>query len=194
MNIIAKKVNCLLFYILLLAPVTPALAQNNHASSGAPSQFKSFTTALAQINLAFTFPEGFKEIKAPATESFPFDYAMELPDADFEIWFRINTQKESEKLIIEKNIHVANPDSLYVRLAEDQIAAFTSDNTYLKRKLPDYILNRYNADDGSTFLMDLNDSPITKHYKYALLTVLEKTNVGIVLAICFSNEKGPDFF
>jgi len=192
MNTVTKKINSLLIYILLLTLITPAFAQTNHTQQ--VSQFKSFTNALNHVNLAFTFPEGFKEIKAPDTESLPFDYAMELPDADFEVWFRVSTQKENEKFIVERNIHVVNPDSLYVRLAENQIAAFTPDDGYLKRKVPDYILNRYNADDGSTFLFNLDDSPVTKHYKYALLTALTKTNVGTVFTICFSNEKGPEFF
>jgi hypothetical protein len=149
---------------------------------------------LAQVNLTFTFPEGFKEIKAPNTESFQFDYAMKLPYADFEIWLRINTQKENEKLLADKNIHVNNPDSLYVSIAQDQITSFTSERNYLKRSLPDYILNRYNADEGATYLLSIDDSPKTKHYKYAFLTVLQKNKQGTLLAICFTNDKGPEFF
>jgi hypothetical protein len=36
--------------------------------------------------------------------------------------------------------------------------------------------------------------PITKHYKYALLITLQKAQTGTILAICFANEKGPEFF
>jgi outer membrane lipoprotein-sorting protein len=191
MNAITRRVNCFLFYVLLLLLATPAFAQVNHAPAG--NQLKNFTNSLAQVNIAFTFPEGFKEIKAPNTDAFPFDYAMELPDADFEVWMRINTQKENEKFLADKNIHIAT-DSLYKSLAKDQITAFTSENSYLKRRLPTYILERYNADAGSTYLLNLDDSPITKHYKYALLVVLQKNGAGTIMAICFTNEKGPEFF
>ncbi len=191
MNTITKRINWFLFYFLLLLPAIPVLAQGSHAAGG--SQFRNFTNSLTQVNIAFTFPEGFKEIKAPNTETLPFDYAMELPDADFEVWIRINTQKEDEKILADKNIHITT-DSLYKALAKDQITAFTTENSYLKRGLPHYILNRYNADAGSTYLLNIDDSPITKHYKYALLVVLQKNGAGTIMAICFTNEKGPEFF
>jgi outer membrane lipoprotein-sorting protein len=191
MNAITKSINCFLFSVLLLLLATPVFAQVNHSPAG--NQLKNFTNSLAQVNITFTFPEGFKEIKAPNTDAFPFDYAMELPDVDFEVWMRINTQKENEKFLADKNIHIAT-DSLYKSLAKDQITAFSAENSYLKRGLPSYILDRYNADAGSTYLLNLDDSPITKHYKYALLVVLQKNGAGTIMAICFTNEKGPEFF
>jgi outer membrane lipoprotein-sorting protein len=191
MNAITRRINCFLFNVLLLLLATPVFAQVNHAPAG--NHLKNFTNSLAQVNIAFTFPEGFKEIKAPNTDAFPFDYAMKLPDADFEVWMRINTQKENEKFLADKNIHIAT-DSLYKSLAKDQIMAFSAENSYLKRGLPPYILERYNADAGSTYLLNLDDSPITKHYKYALLVVLQKNGAGTIMAICFTNEKGPEFF
>jgi len=189
MNIITKN-KSFLFILLSFLISSAAIAQKPIGNT----QLRSFYTELAQVNLGFTFPEGFKEIKVINTETFPFDYAVELPGADFEIWFRINTQKENEKLLADKSIRVSGPDSLYIGVAQDQIAAFTGDKNYLKRGLPPYILERYNADAGSTYLLNLNDSPITKHYKYALLIVLQKNKLGTLMAICFTNEKGPDFF
>ncbi|HTH81318.1 MAG TPA: hypothetical protein VL490_00195 [Mucilaginibacter sp.] len=192
MNIITKKITDLLLIPLLLLVFAPAIAQVNHTPQS--PQFKNFSNQLAQINLSFNFPEGFKEIKAVNTESLPFDYAMEIPGADFEIWFRVNTQKDNEKLVADKNLHITNPDSLYVGVAQDQIGGFSSDKNYLKRRLPHYILDRYNADAGSTYLLNLDDSPLTRHYKYALMIVLQKNHAGTVLAICFTNEKGAEFF
>lgn len=169
----------------------PVIAQINRSPTG---QSKSFNSALAEVNMTFTFPEGFKEIKAPNTENFPFNYALSLPGSDFEIWMRVSTQKENEKLLADKNIRVANPDSLYINIAQDQVAAFTSDKNYMRRSLPTYILERYNADAGCIYLLSIADSPITKHYKYGFLTVLQKNKTGTVLAVCFTNEKGPEFF
>jgi hypothetical protein len=193
MNVITKKVNRFLYFVFLLLLAGPVTAQVNRGT-GNQSQLKNFTSSLAPLDITFNFPEGFKEIKAPNTESFQFDYAMTLPGADFEIWLRVNTQKENEKLLADKNIRITNPDSLYLGVAQDQIASFTSEKNYLKRGLPDYILNRFNADGGSTYLLSIDDSPLTKHYKYAFLTILQKSKVGTVLAICFTNDKGPEFF
>jgi hypothetical protein len=190
--IVTKKIKSLLLTTMLFWMVTPAIAQVNHAQGS--GQLKSFYTSLAEVNLNFTFPEGFKEIKAINSESFPFDYAMEMPGADFEIWLRVNTQKENERLLADKNIHPSSPDSVFVNIAQEQLAAFTSDRNYLKRGLPPHILDRYNADEGSTYLLSLDDSQVTKHYKYALLIILQKNRMGTVMAVCFTNEKGPEFF
>jgi hypothetical protein len=191
MNAVTKKINCFVWSILLLMLAVPVTAQVSHVVTG---QSKTFTSALAEINLTFTFPEGFKEIKAPNTENFPFDYAMELPGSDFEIWMRVSTQKENEKLLADKNIHVTNPDSLYINIAQEQITAFTAEKNYMRRNIPPYILERYNADAGSVYLLSIADSPVTRHYKYGFLTVLQKNKTGTVLAMCFTNEKGPEFF
>jgi len=192
MNVITK-INCLLFVFLLFF-AAPVVAQTGRTTTGAQSQLKNFYASLAQIDVAFTFPEGFKEIKAPNTDSYQFDYAMILPNADFEIWFRINTQRENEKLLSDKNIKVNNPDSLFINIAQDQIASFTPEKIHSKRTLPQYILNRYNADAGCIYLISINDTPVTKHYKYAFVTVLQKNGIGTVMAICFTNDKGPEFF
>jgi hypothetical protein len=193
MNIITAKINYLLVTLLLLL-AAPVVAQTTKATISAATQLKTFNTSLAQIDVSFNFPEGFKEIKAPNTDSYQFDYAMVLPDADFEIWFRVNTQKENEKLLADKNIRVNNTDSLFVNIAQDQISTFTSEKAYSKRTLPQSILDRYNADAGCIYLVSIDDTPITKHYKYAFVTVLQKNGEGTVMAIAFTNDKGPEFF
>jgi hypothetical protein len=118
---------------------------------------------------------------------------MALPGEDFEIWIQVKTQKENEKFVADKNIHISS-DSLYVNVAQNQAAAFTDDKSYLERTIPPGVLDRYNADAGKSLLLNLNDSPLTKHYKYALLIVLQKNHEGTVLAVCFTNQKGPEFF
>ncbi|MFD2873531.1 hypothetical protein ACFS5N_13685 [Mucilaginibacter ximonensis] len=193
MNATGFKINCF-WIVLTLLFAAPASAQTNRTATGYTSQLKNFTASLAQIDVSFNFPEGFKEIKAPNTDSYQFDYAMILPDADFEIWFRVNTQKENEKLLADKNIKTGNPDSLFLSVAQDQIGTLTSEKIFSKRKLPQYILDRYNADEGCIYLVSIDDSPVTKHYKYAFVTVLQKNGSGTVLAIAFTNDKGPEFF
>jgi hypothetical protein len=192
MNAVTKKSKYFLFSMLFLLLVKPVVAQVSRAPVS--KDLRNFYNKLSAINLNFTFPDGFKEIKTVNTNNMAFDYAMEIPDADFEIWLQVNTQKENEKIANERNIHVS-PDSLYVNIAETQCAAFSDDkNNYFTRGLPPYILERYGADAGRTYLLNLTDSPVTKHYKYGLLIILQKNGMGTVSAICFTNEKGPDFF
>jgi hypothetical protein len=191
MDFITKKTTCFLFRILFLLLVITSVAQHSYAQT---PQYKNFNYLLSQINMNFTFPEGFKEIKAINNEAFPFDYAMEIPGADFEIWISVNTQRENEKYLVDRNVHISNPDSLYIKLAEERVDAFITEKSYLMRSIPKYILDRYNADAGRTYLLNIKDSPLTRHYKFALLTILQKDHTGTVLAICFTNIKGPEFF
>jgi hypothetical protein len=123
---------------------------------------------------------------------------MALPGKEFEIWLQVRSQKENWasyiKSIGDKHTMQANPDSLYLGLGTAHAIAFTGDRNYLMRSIPANILERYNADAGRSYLLNLLDMPVTRHYKYALLITLQKDHTGTILAVCFANEKGPEFF
>jgi hypothetical protein len=191
MNNTLVKMKRLLLAILLICPVLTVFAQGTHLDNS--QQFKAFEKSVNKSGIAFTFPEGFKEIQAVNNREFKFNYAMALPEKDFEIWLRVNTVKENKELLSDNNLRI-NVDSAYSFIIKQQAAAFSNDNDWLTRPIPPYILGRYNADVGKTYLVNLKDSPITKHYKYALMIVLAKYNTGSVFAICLTNNKGPEFF
>jgi len=161
-------------------------------------QLKNFQHLIAAANVSFIAPQGFREIKAPNNEDLSFDYAMEMPGKEFEIWFQVKSQKENyasyEKSIGDKNTAQANPDSLYVGMGTAHAITFAGDNNFLQRTIPPKYLARYNADAGKSYLLNLQNEAVTKGYKYALLITLQKDHIGTLLAVCFANEKGPEFF
>ncbi|MGZ3756957.1 MAG: hypothetical protein ACXVAY_15900 [Mucilaginibacter sp.] len=168
-------------------------AQSRHVRMS--RELKLFNKELADADLNFTLPPGFTEIKPVNTEDVNVDYAIQLPEADFEIWFQVISLKENKhgSKNIEKD-KVANPDSLYLDMGRAQATTFMGDKDYLTRSIPPHALARYNADAGKTFLLNLPDSPVTKHYKYAMVVVLQKNHSGTLLATCLANELGPGFF
>jgi hypothetical protein len=191
----------LLFYLAsnLFAQVKKTTVLKSPAKAPVISeQLKNFQAITAQANVGFVFPVGFKEIKAPDNEDFSFDYAMALPGKEFEIWLQVRSQKENWasyiKSIGNKHTMQANPDSLYLGLGNAHAIAFTGDRNYLMRSIPANILERYHANAGRSYLLNLLDMPVTRHYKYALLITLQKDHTGTILAVCFANEKGPEFF
>jgi hypothetical protein len=199
-------------FLFCIAPVLKVAAQKRpyhskkkvtvtkHAaiSENLSPQQKEFQQLAAAANVSFMFPKGFKEIKAPNNEDVSFDYAMELPGKEFEIWFQVKSQKENytayQRSIGNKNTSQANPDSLYLAMGTAQAISFAGGNNFLTRSIPPHIAARYNADAGKSYYMNLPDAAITKHYKYALLITLQKDHIGTILAVCLANEKGPEFF
>jgi hypothetical protein len=217
MKAIVKQTKQILVQLVLLFCVTSAGAQVKHPQAltqvkkkpvsvgqvkkkavPVSAQFKEFSLLLAQASIAFTFPKGFKEIPAVNNEDFSFDYAMEMPGKDFEVWFQVKSQKENwasyERSQNDSNRQLANPDSLYVEMGKAHAAAFTGDRNYFIRNMPQNVLTRYNADSGKSYLLNLLDLPATKHYKYALLITLQRNHTGTVMMVCFTNEKDPEFF
>jgi len=205
-----KKIRFVLHWAILLLGSALAYAQVKHPvyaarlknKSARPSvvqpaagssQFKNFSKLLAQANVTFTFPKGFKEIPAVNNEDFFFDYAMQIPGQDFEIWFQVKSLKQNW-LSVERNHEQENPDSSYLKAGKALATSFTGEQDNFIRSIPQHVLVRYRADAGKSYLLNLEDRPETKHYKYALLITLQRNHVGTITAVCFTNEKDPEFF
>jgi hypothetical protein len=192
MNFLQEQIKQIIITMVLLLVVGVAGAQ---VSGNMSHQLKAFSKATAKANVEFTLPAGFKEIKAPDNEDFPFNYAMEIPGQEFEIWFQVRSQKENvANYARNQNTPLASPDSLYNIMGEANAQAFTGDKKYYSRNIPPRVLTRYGADAGKSYLLTLLDMPITKHYKYALLITLQKNHAGTIMAVCLTNLKGPEFF
>lgn len=179
--------NCLCKGFKLLALITCLIFCANAIVVAQQKQLKSakvsrnFAKTVTKANIAFAIPDGFKEIADKGIAG-PFDYGITLPGQDFEVWFKVFPQDEN------------TPDSLYLNMGKNEAKLLSGENEYLMRNLTDDVLTDYNADAGKTYFINLPDSPVTRHYKFALLITLQKNNKGIVMAAGLTNDKGPDFF
>jgi hypothetical protein len=211
MQIVSKQIKQIIVAVILICSISPVFAQVKRPAKNTkppvvqvkrvtPSkQLITFIRLAAEANVSFVFPKGFKEIPAPDNEYFSYDYALTIPGKDFEIWLQVKSQKENwasyQKAQNRPDAsQLANPDSTYISLAQAQCSAFAGDNPFSPRVIPPDILARYNADNGKSYLLTLRDMQMTKRYKYALLITLQKDHTGIIMAVCFTNEKGPEFF
>lgn len=177
MNYWSRQFKQLLFITILLFCTGAVLAQAKVKKS---REFKTFTKNAGKADVTYTLPEGFKELPKP--EGGEYDYAIALPDEDFEIWFKITPQPGNA------------PDSTYLEAGKTRAKQLAGENEFYIRPIPDYTLSNYNADAGKVYFMSLPDSPVTNHYKYALLTMLQKSGKGTIAAVCITNNKGPDLF
>ena len=184
--------------------IISASAQSHAARKVTPKhaaispRLKEFYRLAGDADVEFIFPKGFQEIKAPDDEDFTFDYAMKLPGKEFEIWCQVKSEKENwasyERSRSNGNTQMANPDSSYKEVAAAQAISFTGEKNFSVVNLPSDILARYNANEGKSYLLTLLNLPVTKSYKYALLITLHKDHTGTIMAVCFTNDKGPEFF
>lgn len=172
-------------------PTQPVPAKPN-------SQRKDFYQLLKEAELKFTFPPGFKEVPAVNDEDFSFDFDMEIPGKDFEVWLNVRSQKENwtsyQNTRYDKQRSLANPDSLYIQVSKAFAKALTGDDSFLEKNIPPDVLARYNADAGKSYLLNLLDNDATRHYKYALIIALQKNHTGTLVTIYFTNQKNPDFY
>ena len=194
------RYHCSNALLLFIVPVIAQVKRPTTAPAKRPQsdQQKEFFRLVARAGVKFIYPDGFREIKAPNNEDFSFDYGLELPGKEFEIWLEVKSEREDwasyERAQNTSNAQLANPDSAYNELGKAQAVAFTGDQKYFVTIIPQDVLARYNADAGKSYLLTLLDLPETKHYKYALLITLHKNHTGTILAVCFTNDKGPEFF
>ncbi|HAL81758.1 MAG TPA: hypothetical protein DCO83_05595 [Mucilaginibacter sp.] len=196
-----KQIFITAMFMLFICPVIAQVKQPSvihKKPTELMGQIREFYHLIAQANVSFTYPKGFVEIIAPNDEDFSFDYALELPGKDFEIWFQVKSEKENwisyQHAQAIPNSQLANPDSAYTAIGAATATAFTGDKNYFVRTIPPDILASYNADAGKSYLLTLLDLPQTKHYKYALLIALQKYHTGTILMVYFTNEKNPEFF
>jgi hypothetical protein len=176
--------------------IQPATAQSK--KSPMSSQRKDFYRLLKQSNLNFTFPQGFQEIKAVNNEDFSFDFALQDPENNCEVWMMVRSQKQNwqtyDQTQTDQKDPLSNPDSMYMELSKAYATTLTGNNTNAARDMPTDVLQDYNADAGKSYLLNLLDLPVTHHYKYALIVALQKNHTGTLIAVYFTNYKDPDFY
>lgn len=196
MKAIETYIRQLVGIALLLIVGVSTIAQQK--ATRPTSQRKDFYQLVKEANLNFNFPVGFREIKAVNNDYYSFDYAMEVPGKNFEMWLQVRSQKQNwisyEKAGGDKKTELANPDSMYIDMSRAMATTLSGGNNYLVRNIPPDVLARYNADAGKSYLLNLMDLPATKHYKYALIISLQKNHTGTLMAVYFTNDKDPDFY
>lgn len=162
------------------------------------SQLKNFQQSLAAANLQFSLPKDFKEVKALHKEDLNIDYAMEMPNANFQVWYLVkNLQQEQPRLkTAEENSKrtLNNLDSLYIYTALSTANALAGKDNYTFKNLPPNVLNTFHADKGRSYQLNLYNTPETEHYQYGLLLSLYKNGTGCICMLFLSNENGPDFY
>ncbi|MBS7564194.1 hypothetical protein KHS38_07230 [Mucilaginibacter sp. Bleaf8] len=175
-----------------------AKPRHHKAEPNQSSGYAAFRQLAEEAGADFKFPKGFKEIKVPNNEDFSFDYGMTLPGHDFEIWLEMKPLARNwqsyERTKGISGSEQANPDSLYKDVLNAYAMQLSGDSRYFTRNLTEEALQQYNADAGKTYLINLADSPDTRHYQYALLIAVQKDHVGTIIALCLTNDKGPGFF
>ncbi len=205
MNIIKQVVKSSLIIACVLCWMHPlAMAQHRRhkraatASESPPAPVRSFVKQAEEAGIDFTFPPALKEVPAINSENVSVDYAMAMPGDDFEVWLQVRPLKqnwasyEQVKSITGKTM--ANPDSTYINTIKAEALALSDDNRYTIRPIASELLEAYNADAGKSCMLNLADLPETKGYKYALLIALQKDHAGYFVAVCLTNDNGPDFF
>ncbi|QEC62968.1 hypothetical protein [Mucilaginibacter ginsenosidivorans] len=159
---------------------------------------REFLHLTADANVIFSFPTGFREIAAPNDEYFSYDYAMEIPGHQFEIWFKVRSQKNDWKNYLamknDPRRQLPNPDTGYLAKGRAMAKTLCNDTVSVSRDIDQEVLRRYNANAGKSYLVDMPYRETTKHYKYALVLAIEKDHTGTILIVCFTDEKSPEFF
>ncbi|MGI4897760.1 MAG: hypothetical protein ACRYFT_04235 [Janthinobacterium lividum] len=164
------------------------------------SQLKSFQQTLSMVGVQFFSPKEFREIKPLRYENIQVDYAMELQNGNFQVWYlaRSSQQEQAKIKVSEDDIRrlTVHPDSLYTMAAAStavRLAGKDKDN-YTYKILPPDALSSFRADNGVSYQLNLKDRPETNRYQYGLLVCLQKNGQGYVQMLFLSNENGPDFY
>lgn len=181
-------------FIILLIVCTSSYTQSVQPFS----QLKAFQQSLSAADLQFTFPKGFKEIKALHEGNVDVDYAMELSDENFQVWYEVkNTQQQWPKRKITEDDSkraAIHPDSLYNVSSSLAAVMLAGKNNFTSKNLSPEVLNTFRADRGKSYQLELYDRPETNHYQYGLLISLQKNSVGYVSMLFLSNDNGPEFY
>ncbi|WP_299288457.1 hypothetical protein [uncultured Mucilaginibacter sp.] len=187
-----RKISPILLLLILVNLIGHAQLQQNFP------QLKTFQQTLAGLTVQFALPRDFREIKTVHTADLDVDYAMELPNENFQVWFMLkNLQQQRVKLKVFEDASktaTSTPDSLYKSIATATAIALAGKNNYTVKALPPEALALFNANEGQSYLLSLYNTPITNRCKYGLLICLQKRGAGSVSMLFLSNDNGPNFY
>jgi hypothetical protein len=161
------------------------------------SQLKTFQQSLNVANVQFSMPKDFKEIKALRTTHINVDFAMEIPNANFQVWYAVESlQQERAKFKAAEvdSKRLIHPDSLYNLAALSAATKLAGKDNFTSKNLPQETLDIFHADKGKSYQLNLYDRPETNHYQYGLLISLQKNGSGYISMLFLSNENGPEFY
>ena len=192
----SKPLLLIIFFTIFSYCISTSYAQTKPAPE--ITQRKDFYLLLKEANLKFTFPSGFKETQAINNDYFSFDFALDDPKQNCEVWLSVRPQKQNwisyQKAQSDKKTELANPDSMYVEVTKAYATELTGDKNFQARDMPADVLAEYNADGGKSYLLNLRDMAVIHHYKYALIVSIQKDHTGTLVAIFFTNYKDTDFY
>ncbi|AFL96283.1 hypothetical protein [Ornithobacterium rhinotracheale] len=139
-----------------------------------------FDKRLKDNQLTFDYPKSFENVPVIENAQMPYDFAIKMPNKDFEVRYRIVQALEG------KNITAKDIDA-YTLIAASNIGGVNKANRIMTLSSND-VKNEFNADFGSVTITEVKGDFTKNKYKYCYLVTLAKDKVATVYIMYLGNN------
>ncbi|MRI63876.1 hypothetical protein EDM00_07725 [Ornithobacterium rhinotracheale] len=137
-----------------------------------------FDKRLNDNQLTFEYPKSFENAPVVENAQMPYDFAIKMPNKDFEIRYRIVPALEGKSL-------TAKDIDAYTLIAASNIGGVKKANKIMTLNSND-VKNEFNADFGSVTITEIKGD--FAKYKYCYLVTLAKDKVATVYLMYLGNN------
>lgn len=150
-------------------------------------ELDNFKTAAAEAGMTFTLPAGFKTVSDNR-----FGLIMRNPEQTLELRYVVSPLAQEVAEYKRSPANKVDPNKVYsslIMVAAANVSGQPPDPNVADHFPAEAVQAEFGADDGLTAFVPIADREFSKDYKYCVISIVQKNDVGYAIIYALANDQ-----